>query len=134
MLGVDNARVELRFETRPGPYAPVRRGNHYPVPGLNTALGGCCRMEFHLRVGYEAPQAGQGAVLTMAKLRQLGTGQNERVLRRQVGLCHRPDHGLHILRERGIAVVQQALRVDLTFRVGVAKPRGIPLLCSAYLR
>ena len=89
-------------------------------------------MEFHLWVGHEAPQA--GPVLTMAKLRQLGTGEDERILYRQGRLCHRPHNGLDVLRERRIAMVQQALRVDFNFRVGVAKPRGIPLCWSAYLR
>ena len=82
VLRVDHTRVELWFETRPGPYAAMRRGDHHPVPRLNTALGCRRRMEFYLRVGHEAPQAGQGAMLTMAKLRQLGAGQDERVLRR----------------------------------------------------
>jgi hypothetical protein len=72
-------------------------------------------MQFHLRVGHEAPQAGQGAVLTMAKLRQLGTGKDERILYRQGRLCHRPYNGFDVLRERRIAVVQQALRVDFNF-------------------
>jgi hypothetical protein len=67
VLGVDNARVELWFETRPSPYASVRRGKHRPVPSLNAALGGRCRMQFHLRGGHKAPQARPGAVLTMAK-------------------------------------------------------------------
>jgi hypothetical protein len=69
MLRIDDTRVEMGSETRPGLYAPVWRGDHHPVSGLNTALGGCRRMEFYLWIGHEAPQAGQGTVLTMAKLR-----------------------------------------------------------------
>src|SRR5919109_4131095 len=71
VLGVDDTWVEMGSETCPGPHAPVRRGDHHPIPRLNPALGGRRRMQFHLWVGHEAPQAGQGAVLTMAKLRQL---------------------------------------------------------------
>src|SRR5439155_5711272 len=115
VLRIDNARVEMGSETRTGPHAPVRCGDHHPVPRLNPALGGRRRMQFHLWVRYEAPQAGQGAVLTMTKLRQLGTGEDERIVYRQVWLCHWPNHGLDILRERRIAVVQQALRVDFNF-------------------
>ena len=75
VLRGDDARVELRSVPRPRPHAPVRGGNHHPVPRLNPALSGGRRMEFHFRVWDEAPQAGQGAVLTLAK--QAGRGNKK---------------------------------------------------------
>jgi hypothetical protein len=79
VLSVDDTRVEMGSETHPGPYAPVRRGDHHPIPRLHPALGGRRRMQFHLRAEHEASQAEQDAVLTMAKLRQLGPGKDERM-------------------------------------------------------
>ena len=114
----------------PGPACARAVWRSPPIPRLNPALGGCCRMEFHLWVGHEAPQAGQGAVLTMAKLRQLGTGEDERILYRQGELCHRSHNGLDVLGERRIAMVQQArcAGIQLSGRRGKAAGSTVVLV------
>jgi hypothetical protein len=127
VLRTDDARVEMGLQPCPRPYAPLWRGDYHPVPKLNTARRGRRWMEFDLRVGDEAPQAGHAAMLAMAKLRQLRTCQDEWVMLRQAGLRRRPHGRLEVVREWGIVMVQQPLRVDFDFPSRRGKAAGAPV-------
>jgi len=93
----DEQRAGLRERARTG------------QAGLSERVG----VQLDHRVGHRAPQPRQVAVLAVAELRHLGRGQHQRVALRQVGAAERPHRRLLELGQRRVAMLEEALGVDL---------------------
>ena len=127
MLADCHAGVEVCVEASAGSHAAFQRFDRNPIALANPARLRRRGMQLHFWVPSALAQAGQTAMLALAKHCRLRIGQDQRKARREVRPRHRADLWLLEVRQRRVAVFEERFRVEFNLARRRSESAGIAL-------